>query len=141
MGCASGAVKQEVDVPVTAIFDSKGYEAYWYAWDRGRWVWPQCWCNQCKDEGDSPQVNLHYFRLLQCKFWPSGSFVSTSGSHPPSQPCYHTSHRDVFVLVFTLPLKSVSYPSFICYLYINVFSMWFNKHAVKLHMAAALLFY
>lgn len=31
MGCASGAIEQEVDVPVTAFFDSKGYDVYWYA--------------------------------------------------------------------------------------------------------------
>lgn len=123
MGCASGAVKQEVDVPVTAISDSRGMMCIGIH---------EIGAGECGHSAGVINVRMRVTAHRSTSIilgYCCVSFgrvahlsVRLANTHP-SQPHFHTLYRDVFVLVFTLLVKSFSYSSFICYLYINAVSM------------------
>lgn len=123
MGCASGAVKQEVDVPVTAISDSRGMMCIGIH---------EIGAGECGHSAGVINVRMRVTAHRSTSIilgYCCVSFgrvahlsVRLANTHP-SQLRFHTSYRDVFVLVFTLLVKSFSYSSFICYLYINAVSM------------------
>lgn len=134
MGCASGAVKQEVDVPITAIFDSSSMMCFGMH---------EIGAGECGHSAGVINVRMRVTAHRSTSIilgYCSVSFgrvahLSVRLAPPPTLPNVLTHCMgDIFVLVLIFLVKSVSYSSFICYLYINVVSMWFNKHAVKLHM-------
>lgn len=133
MACASGAVKQEVDVPVTGFFDRRAMTCIGMH---------EFGAGECGHSAGVINVRMRVTAHRStsiilgycCVSFGRVAHLSVRLAHTyPSHKYFHTSYGgDAFLLVFTLLVSLVhNPPSFVIYTF--VIPVHFNKHVVKLH--------